>query len=229
MLIANFAKPKNKALKGICKDFKFQVWVAFQKLPTFRGLCIFLFFLLFSFFSAQDSLTAKISAGTQIAVIGKAQIYSADESFNTVVNDKKTKLVAFISYSADEHTVLITSEEKTKTLSEEVKIARGKQLIQIDKTLLAQLEKNEKKAAESGISLKNPASRNFFYSGNSEQVNFIVPNSQNHSLNSHLVENVEFRLVLILIFNNNNFYFNTRSKTFGYSKTYSSRPPPCII
>ncbi|MBD8083856.1 hypothetical protein [Chryseobacterium caseinilyticum] len=216
-------------MKGICKDFKFQVWVASQKLPTFRGLFVLFFSFLFSFFSAQDSLLTKKSSETQITVIGKARIYSSDQSFNKILTSQKVNVIAVINYKSDDQAILITSAKKTKNLSQDAKLSQRKIITPIDKSVLAKLEKIEKKAAENGIAFKNHASDKFFNAGNASHINFILPDSHNHSQNSHIAQSIEITPVYILIFRTNNFYFNTRSKTFGYSKTYSLRPPPVSV
>lgn len=217
-------------MKEIYTDFKFHSGVSSRNLPALCRFVVVLFLLLFSYVSAQDSLQSKIPVETQIIVIGKAQIYSTDQSFNKqIITSEKIRVVATVNYNADNHTILVTSIGKTKNLSAETKLSQKKIITPVDQSVLAKLKKSEKKAAEKGIIFKNHTSDKFFNSGNVSHISFIVPDSQNHFQNGYLAQSVKVYPVLILTFDSNNFYFNTRSKTFGYSKTHSLRPPPVLV
>lgn len=227
-LIATFAKAINVVLKGIFEGFKYQFLADFKNRPMLRGLFILVFFLLFSFFPAQDSLLAKISSETQITVIGKAQIYSSDQSFNRTVASRKVHVAAVVEHNPEDNSIVITSVGKPRSLSEEAKIATAKSQLHLDKSVSDTLEKIEEKAALNRIFINSYSSDEFFRSGSASYINFIVPDFHNFAHNSFLTQSAEVADVLNLFFEHNKFYFNTRSKTFGYSKTYSLRPPPLL-
>lgn len=159
-------------------------------------------------------------------MIGKAQIYSSDQSFNKIITSAAVKVVAVVKHHPDSNTLSLTSDRKSKNQSEEAKLSRDQISSHVDPQVLAQLKKIAEKATANRISVKNHASDEFFYAGKSSRTNFIIPDSQNHAQNIQSQSSIEQSLISVISGITNNFYFNTRSKTFGYSITYSSRPPP---
>lgn len=197
-------------------------------MPSLRGLYTVLFSFFFSLFSAQDSLLVKTSSEAQITVLGKAQIYSSDESFNQIVTGETVKVIASVRHNLDGNTLSLTAAKNAKSLSQESKLSREKISSLVDTQVLDQLKEIAEKATVNGISVKNHASDEFFYAGKTSRISFLVPDSQNHAQNILSLSLIELSLTPVISENSNSFYFNTRSKTFGYSKTYSLRPPPVL-
>ncbi|KQT16515.1 hypothetical protein ASG31_13470 [Chryseobacterium sp. Leaf404] len=219
----------NHVLKAIRSDFKLKFLAFLRNLSNFRGLYILLFFLFFSLFSAQDSLSLKTSPEAQITVVGEAQIYSSDQSFNKFVTGQKVKIAANVNVIKSGKTLLIISASKSEKFSEQIKVAHIRGIKAVDRRVSAQLKILEKKIAQQWTFFRNPESGKSFYADTTSCITFIAPASHNYS---KIVQNFTVwkqSSIQILLSENNNFYCNTRCKKFGYAKTYSLRPPPVIM
>lgn len=210
--------------------FKFRFWAGFQSLLKTKGFNILPFFFFFTLISAQDSLNVMGSQKTQITVAGSAQIYSEDQSFNSFLNSGNVAVQAKVTRkSGIKSIVLISSANARKNVADKG-LHQSQNVAKVDQRIIAQLKKISRENAMKGISVKNHTSGEFFYSDYTSQKIFIPPASQNHAQKNILFEaSLPIPQYLATTDKKNSFYFNTRSKTFGFSKTYSLRPPPVLL
>ena len=200
-------------------------------LNKIRLIFALLFFFLFNTLFAQDSKAEiSISPNAQITVVGKAFIYSKDETFNEQVSKNSELLKNSKVEYIDTNELKIKAKEKisssqplssAKKKTENVVLAskKGKKCSSIDipkkEILLRVTNQDESDKLRAGRSSAN--------------IHFISPNNDGPSSKYFIVydersETISFEFLSNVVY----FYHNDSSKLQVIANDYSVRPPPVL-
>lgn len=190
-----------------------------------------LLFLTFSVVHAQSDQQTSNQTENKITVIGNAQIFSADASFNEQISKQKIKLLgSVVKIQEDKQLLVVTSVEKKKNFSEKAKIAQKQTQEKVTKEVLAKINKAKEQTQKLEFFTNSSSGQSFSNLVNVSKTGFILPDAQKHSQNSidsHITESsVDF---VYYDFKQNNSFYSSVSKTSGYSERFSVRPPPVLL
>lgn len=214
-------------LNTLGKDLKLRLWTGSVDLLKIRCILTLFSVLFFTLLSAQDSVKVSSAPKVQIAVVGTAQIYSADRSFNDFVSGGTVKLIAK-KYVPSAKTLILKALPKKEKYSSRANLAAYKN-VRVDEKILATLRKISQKSLDQKGKFQNENSSEFFSSDAASRSIFIVPDSQNLAQKTFIFQDQIYNQAYFLLSEDrNHFCFNNRSITFGYSETYPLRPPPSV-
>ncbi|MCU7618222.1 hypothetical protein NZ698_13515 [Chryseobacterium sp. PBS4-4] len=187
---------------------------------------------------------AQVGFGTKkeslpIISVNGAQIYSADESFNKQISQKKiifNKVAVSNANISDRNYLVITSKKNSNknvnNLTVQIKKEEAKKKDNLLKKIKKEIARHEY-VKEKFLLInfkKNPSSSHFYTAKSSNKVglnyrteNKINAKSDNYTRCNYLVRALEYLHSQKIIF------FNHKPIDFGFSKALSVRPPPILV
>lgn len=185
--------------------------------------------------SGQETSSTEIPDAGTISVIGGAQIYSTDATFNKQILKKEIKISgSLVSYNRYDQRLSVSNQKKkistAKNFASQVtELAKKKKekLSERTKYELAQYENRKKEFDNKKI---NPFSPDHFFSSESSLRNYAVPQIQNHENSKANFAQYFYAVKSALDHLHSHRYvlYNSRSIDFCFSKVFSVRPPPIL-
>lgn len=200
-----------------------------------RFFFAFIFLFQFSFFFAQDivddSDTLFVSSGTKI--------YSADQTFNKQIAQKKIIIIdesSFIHGISNKNTSATASKKKAHKkevdFANQVKLAEAEKQRNLQKKVqkyIADFEKSQEKLNKNTLKDVTPSSY-FFSTTSSSKVYLHQRTHQYEAGKNHVVGNYQnINLALEYLHTEKYFNYNNKSLDFCFSQIHSVRPPPILF
>ncbi|KFC21495.1 hypothetical protein IO89_15070 [Epilithonimonas lactis] len=191
-----------------------------------------------SLLSAQKISDGKRQGPDVISVIGGAQIYSTDESFNAYIVNNSTKVDGSITIVGEKHgsrKLIVKSEggikDGRRNFASHIKENQRKKDASDLKKVKAQLKKYEEQKAHLLVKVvEAPGSSDRYFRSKYSSRSTAVPNFNKNDVSKSCIVQDSYILKRALhdLHYQKYLFYNNRSLALSFTLVFSVRPPPVL-